>query len=89
MKRVLIVFPFQHQFSVVEGKCVFLNNHGVKVDAYLIQNWRFDFYTFDKGKKPLIFYVLKYLYNLLIIIPGIYKFNLHKPFLLYQNFEQK
>ena len=83
MKRVLIVFPFQHQFSVVEGKCVFLNNHGVKVDAYLIQNWRFDFYTFDKGKKPLIFYVLKYLYNLLIIIPGIYKFNLHKPFQLW------
>lgn len=83
MKRVLIVFPIQHQFSVVEGKCNYLNNHGVKVDAYLIQNWRFDFYTFDKGKKPLIFYVLKYLYNLLIIIPGIYKFNLHKPFQLW------
>lgn len=83
MKRILIVFPYQHQFSVVEGKCNFLNNHGVKVDAYLIQNWKFDFYTFGRNTRPLIFYVLKYLYGLLIMLPGMYKFNIHKPFQLW------
>lgn len=83
MKRVLIVFPFQHQFSVVEGKCDFLNSHGLRVDAYLIQNWKFDFYTFGRNTKPLIFLVLKYLYGLLIMLPGIYRFGIDKSFQLW------
>lgn len=80
MKRVLIVFPFHHQYSFVEGKCVFLNNHGVKVDAYLIQNWRFDFYTFGRNTRPLIYKVSRFLYDMLKYIPGIFHLKIDKLF---------
>jgi ribosomal protein S17E len=78
MKRVLIVFPFSHQFSFVEGKCMFLRDHGVDVDAFLIDFSKIKFYSFSKGAKPFVVSLLCFFFNFLKNIPGFYHIGLNK-----------
>lgn len=78
MKRVLVVFPFSHQFSFVEGKCLFLREHGVDVDAFLIEFSKIRFYPFLKGSKPFVVSLLCFFFNLLKQIPGFYRIGFNK-----------